>query len=228
MMLSRRAPTPRHHPQTLVAALTFCLGLFLVRLVLMWWGPRYLSSLHHPWSDPLITLGVVATGATVLYLFLRLDEGDFNALLIVSLILFAGQEALSYFSRTYGVLTFLGLANLVAFSAAIYSSLALTTVVYDGPGVKRDESHRLAIVAAAALFVLSILRAAEVVMAGRYEQYVQWAGLGLLTASAAYLAYGLARSYWRGSHAQADAARPGGTAAGDATPALERSKDDPA
>ena len=214
MLSSQGAHPVRHHPQVLVAALTFCFGLFLVRVGLAWWGPVYFSAFHHPWSDPLIVLGVVAGIATIAYLLLRADEGDFTALLVVSLLLFAVEELLTFFSRSYGVLTFKGFANLLAFCAAIYSSLALTAVVYEGPGVQRDESSKLAIGATTAIFVLAALRALTVVVKQNNQRYLEWTGEFLLAAAIVYLALGLARSYRHVSSAKQKTPIAGGGPAG--------------
>jgi hypothetical protein len=189
---ARRRP-PRH-PQTLASVLTFCFGLLLVPLILSWWGIGPLTQLN--------SLRVVTAGATVLYLLLRVDEGDFRALFCVSLIIFVGQEVLVYASRAYGTLSFQGLAVFLAFASAIYSSLALTAAAYDAQHARQDRYHWLAFLACLTVLLLSLLRALGPTLAHATRAWVKQSGLLLdpagdviLGVAVLGLAYGLLKTY---------------------------------
>jgi len=185
---------PARHPQTLASVLTFCFGLLLVPLILSWWGIGPLTQLN--------SLRAVTVAATLLYLLLRVDEGDFRALFCVSLVIFVGQEVLVYASRAYGTLSFQGLAVFLAFASAIYSSLALTAAAYDAQHAPQDRYHWLTFLACLSVLVLSLLRALGPTFTRSPHAWLAQVGARLepagdviLGVAALGLAYGLLKTY---------------------------------
>lgn len=190
-------PPPRQHTQVLAAALTFCFGLLAVRLALAWLGSGRSWGLSFSWQDPLVMLGLLALCATLVYLCIRGDEGDFRALFFIALVFFAGEEGLTYLTRAYGALTFKVLAMMMGFASAIYASLAMTAAAYDGPAASRAPNQKLAVAACGALLVLGLLKALGTTRKGVYERWFEIAGMVVLAIAAAYLLWGLLRSYRR-------------------------------
>jgi hypothetical protein len=189
---ARRRPV--RHPQTLASVLTFCFGLLLVPVILSWWGIGPLTQLN--------SLRAVTVAAMLLYLLLRVDEGDFRALFCVSLIIFVAQEALVYASRAYGTLSFQGLAVFLAFASAIYSSLALTAAAYDAQQAPQDRYHWLTFLACLSVLVLSLLRALSPTFVRSPQAWLAQVGARLepagdviLGVAALGLAYGLLKTY---------------------------------
>src|SRR5687767_14412400 len=68
----------RHHASVLTAALTFCFGLILLRMIATFMGTR-LGALMLIHSE-LTSLQMLVAVCTVLYVVLRRSEGDFHAL----------------------------------------------------------------------------------------------------------------------------------------------------
>jgi hypothetical protein len=140
----------KHHPSVVTAAVTFCLGLVLLRIVAAFIGPR-LSVAYMMTGELLTNLQLLVAVCTVVYVILRRSEGDFRALFIVSLGLFAATEGLGALARGYGVLTLDGIATLFNLTLFMYASLALTASLADGP---RKDFHQRALTFASLGFVL--------------------------------------------------------------------------
>jgi len=154
--LSPPAPSEgRHHPSVVTAAVTFCVGLIVLRAVAPLLGSR-LSVMAMLYGDLLLNLQMVIGACTVLFLILRRHEGDFRALFLVSFGLFVGSEGVAALSRTYGLQTLNTFSTLFNLALFIYSSLALTAAMADGP--RRDHYQRTLVIADGGFMLLAALR----------------------------------------------------------------------
>ena len=203
-MTNATLPTnkPLTHPQVAIAAVTFCTGLFLVRTVL---GLGLFKGLRIPpftWNDPLIQLLGISFGITLFFFALRKEEGDFRALFITTLALFAGCEVLSYVSGPLGVLSLGQLSTLLSFSVAIYSSLALSAAAYDMAEGSFSKERRALVAATLAILALSLFRSLGTVFFSgpsresirrSLTQKLELAGLIVLASIVAYLLFDLFR-----------------------------------
>jgi hypothetical protein len=184
----------RRHPQTLASVLTFCFGLAAITVILAWWSSNPLGLLNH--------LRVAAMAGTLVYLLLRTDEGDFRALFMVALGIFALQEALVYSSRVYGTLQFQDLASLLAVCSAIFASLGLTAAAYDAQQEPQDRYETMSFLACLIILLLSLLRVVEPWLTHSQVGWLSRVGsqLGLvslivLAVGGLALAYGLLKTY---------------------------------
>jgi len=147
--------TVRHHASVLTAAITFCLGLTLIRLIAAFAGSK-LSTSFAMTADLIAQLHLLATSCTVLYLIVRHYEGDFRALFVVSLGLFSVTEGISILSSRFGMLPLRDLGGLFNITLFMYSSLALTAAIADGP--VHDRYQRPLTVACLGFVLLSCTR----------------------------------------------------------------------
>jgi len=145
----------RHHSSVLTAAITFCLGLTVIRLIVAFFGPR-LSVSFAMTGELVAHLHMLSTGCTVLYLILRHYEGDFRALFTVSLGMFMLTEGVAAIAGRYGMLPLEGLTGLFNITLFMYSSLAVTAAIADGPHGERY--HRPLMVACVGFVLLSCMR----------------------------------------------------------------------
>ncbi|MBE7462861.1 MAG: hypothetical protein HS116_05120 [Planctomycetes bacterium] len=183
----------RKHPQVLAAAVTFCVGLLLIRVILVLMNPGALPPLGSTWGDPLLWLEALCLGMTALYLVLRQEEGDFRALFLLTVALFAVAEVLAWVAQRFALAPVRDFSTLMAFAVAIYSSLALTAVAYD-PSTEALRAQRRPLVAAViAVLVLAVLRAFGPYLGGTdhapSRTLREMAGLGVLIVTAGYLIY---------------------------------------
>jgi len=152
-----KQPTGRHHLIVLASVVTFMVGLFVIQLVTLWVRSPY--AFHRlSWGDPLVVLHLTVGAATLIYFALRSDEGDFRALLCVAIVLFLGEEAMAYLSRTYGALPFRAPAMMTAFASAFFGAVAVVASSFDHNEYSKDMCHKLATAGAFTILVVSSLR----------------------------------------------------------------------
>jgi hypothetical protein len=161
-----------HHPSILTLAVTFCGGLIALHLAVTLFAPQWLPLV--PGYKALVwRLQLVIALATLLYLVLRRGEGDFCALFIVALGLFAAVESLGALARWYGFLALNELAKPFNVALFIFSSLGLSAAVADrgwhrqpkpgnagtrAQGGRRDRHHFALVLADLGFLFLSCLR----------------------------------------------------------------------
>ncbi|MGD0092450.1 MAG: hypothetical protein ABSE73_21250 [Planctomycetota bacterium] len=159
-----------HHSSVLTLALTFCGGLIAVHLAVGILAPHWLA-LTPGYKALVWRLQLVIAAATVLYLILRRGEGDFRALFIVVLGLFAIVEGLCVLARWHGFLALNELARPFNVALFIFSSLALSAAIADrtrqsqpppaaAPCARHDPHHFALLLASIAFLFLSCLRGA--------------------------------------------------------------------
>ena len=150
----QRAPVLRHHPAVVTGAVTFCLGLVVLRTLSFVITPKLaVSSIY---GDMLWNLQMLIGACTVVYLVLRRGEGDFRALFIIALSLFAAEEGLNALATKFGLFALQGLSMVLNISTFIYSSLALTAGMADGR--TRDPFQRSLTGANFGILVITLLR----------------------------------------------------------------------
>jgi hypothetical protein len=166
------------------AVLTFCAGLAGVWVFFYFRQPAVLGAL---------TLLVCACilGAA-LYLLLRREEGDFRALALVGLGLFALQELFSYLALVHGLLRFHEPGVLFAFASAVYSALALFASLYEKSPRASPLLFSALRFAAGGVFLLSVLRSASV-LAASYARLLDSAAIPVVCATAGALLFSLRR-----------------------------------
>ncbi len=172
------------HPQVVAAALTFCIGLLLFRVVLTLMGQiRFRVSTGS--VDPLLALEILTIACTVVYLVLRQNEGDFRSLFLISMALFMGEECIAYCSSAFWVSAFQELGVLFTFASCIFGSLSLIAAVYDPPS---QDPYRAPLVAAcvAVLMVCSI-RALGTLPIPPFDRYQHLMSIMVLVAVAVFL-----------------------------------------
>lgn len=157
--LSTNPSKPHTHPQVAIASLTFCCGLFLVRAVLSLGLFKGFKVPPFSFHDPLVQLQGIAFGVTLLFFALRKEEGDFRALYIGTLALFAGSEVLNYIYTGLGVVSLAPLSVLVSFAVAIYSSLTLSAAAYDYAEGRTAPDRRSYVLICCAILSLALFRA---------------------------------------------------------------------
>lgn len=179
----------------MTAAVTFVGGLFLLRLVAGMFATQsaFAAALA---SELLWDLQVLVVISTTLYIILRRREGDFIALFCVSFALFCSSEALSALSRHYGVPAFHNLSVLFALGMFIYSSLALTAGMADGP--RAGVYQRLLLTATAGFMFIGALRTMFELRGGEFNSRRGLATTGVLAVVAAYLGIQLWRAEVKG------------------------------
>lgn len=159
-----------HHPSVLTLAVTFCGGLVALHLAVTLFAPQWLP-LVPGYKSLVWRLQLVTTVATLLYLILRRGEGDFRALFIVALGLFAGAESLGALARWYGFIALNDLAKPFNVALFIFSSLALSAAIADwawraprqppaAGGGGRDRHHFALVLANIGFLFLSSMRGA--------------------------------------------------------------------
>ncbi|MBI3831394.1 MAG: hypothetical protein HY291_17885 [Planctomycetes bacterium] len=185
-------PVVRKHSQILAASVTFCLGLLLVRVLLGVLRPGRFPPLTSG-DDPLVLLEMVAAGGTVLYMVLRGEEGDFRALFLVSLMLFMGQEAMSFVAGAYGLMQFTVFALVAAFATTVFSSLGLITYFYENVQAPKEAHRGPMLAGSGAICALSFVRSLTPMIKSSVEKYVEIGGIVVLIAMLAYLANWLFR-----------------------------------
>jgi hypothetical protein len=191
--------TGRHHVIVLASVVTFLVGLFITRLVLLWVGSPYAFQ-RLTWSDPLIVLHLTVGAAAIVYFALRNDEGDFRALLCVAIALFLAEEVLSYLASNFGALPFRAPAMMTAFAAAFYGAVAVVASSFDHDAVSRDGCHRLATAGAFAVLVVSSLRFLGGLFRTNRSATMDTCGTVVLALAALGLCIGLIYSYLSQPH----------------------------
>jgi len=156
-----------HHPSVLTLAVTFCGGLIALHLAVTLFAPQWLP-LVPGYRSLVWRLQVVITVATLLYLILRRGEGDFRALFIVALGLFAATESFGALARWYGLIALNELAKPFNVALFIFSSLALSAAIADwgwrgqqqpaARGGRRDRHHFALVLANTGFLFLSAMR----------------------------------------------------------------------
>lgn len=182
------------HPQVFAAAVTFCLGLILVRIMLAYFGPEHYKPPASAWNDPLLLLMAVSAGTTVLYAVLRLEEGDFRALFLLTLGLFIGAEVLEYLAAVFALAKIQDLGTVFSFSVSIYGLLALASAFYDFPKSRLDSSQSPLVAACVGLSAASCSRALAPVAGLVDERIPELLGAVVLMVAAVSLVTALVRS----------------------------------
>jgi len=136
-----RTDSNLHHPSVLTLAVTFCGGLIALHLAVTLFAPQWLP-LVPGYRSLVWRLQLVIAVATLLYLVLRRGEGDFRALFIVALALFAAAEGLGVLARWYGFLALNELAKPFNVALFIFSSLGLSAAIADRMWQGRRGSKR--------------------------------------------------------------------------------------
>ncbi|MFH0937709.1 MAG: hypothetical protein V1899_00255 [Planctomycetota bacterium] len=143
------------HTSIMIMALTFCAGLVILCLLPGVLGLRFGLGLL-AYNERLVDLQILVVICTLLYLTLRRSEGDFRALFIIAFSLFVGTEGLAALARSYGLITLDAFDIIFNISLFMYSSLALTAAIADGP--KRDFYHYALLIASLGFLLLATLR----------------------------------------------------------------------
>ncbi len=154
-------PSWPQHPAISAAVLTFCGGLVLLRVYLMavHGGGRSVPA----YAEVLMQLQMIAVLGAAMYWLLRRSEGDFRALLGVSLVLFACGEGLNTLARNYGLLPLLRLGSVFNIALFLYSSLTITAAIADLPRARFAQNrpgnaHAALVVSSFGLMLFSTLR----------------------------------------------------------------------
>lgn len=150
----QRTATLRHHPAVVTGAVTFCLGLVVLRTVSLALMPRLASS--NAYGEMLWNLQMLVAACTVAYLILRRGEGDFKALFVITFGLFAASEGLGVLASKYGLFALQSLSMVMNITIFIYSSLTLTASLADGPS--RELYQRALVGANLGFLFVSVLR----------------------------------------------------------------------
>src|SRR4051812_24727398 len=130
-------PHSFRHASVLTLVLTLSIGLVLFRIVLIATGsPAY--------GELLFPLQFTAGIAAIFYLILRRSEGDFRALLMVSLGLFLATEVTGALAREYGMLALNKLGREFNLTLFIFSGIAITAAVADGRRTDRFQASLIA------------------------------------------------------------------------------------
>ncbi|MCW8131048.1 MAG: hypothetical protein KIS92_11925 [Planctomycetota bacterium] len=181
----------RKHSQILAAAVTFCLGLLVVRVVLGFWLPMRFAALSVG-GDPLILLEAAAAAGTIMYVLLRGEEGDFRALFVVTLLFFLAQEGMSFIASAYGLLQFRVYALVVAFATTVYASLGVIAAAYDGDA-PAEHSRRPLLAACGVIMALSAARSLTPTLGPSAGKLVDVCGILALIGMLVFLATWLFR-----------------------------------
>lgn len=176
----------RHHASVLTAAITFCLGLTIIRVLLAFAGQRLSISLAMT-GELVAQLHMLSTACTVLYLLLRHYEGDFRALFTVSLGLFILTEGVAAIAGRFGLVPLESLGSLFNITLFMYSSLAVTAAIADGPHTERY--HRPLFVTCLGFVLLSCMRVFFTMRGGQEKQlnFAATVSLLLITIIVGYL-----------------------------------------
>lgn len=201
----QRVYTGRHHVIVMASVVTFLVGLFITRLVLLWFGSPYAFQ-RLSWGDPLIVLHLTVGAAAIVYFALRNDEGDFRALLCVAIALFLAEEVLSYLASNFGSLPFRAPAMMTAFASAFFGAVAVVASSFDHDEISRDSCHRLATAGAFAVLVVSSLRFLSGLFRSQRAATLDSCGTVVLALAVVGLGIGLIVSYLSRPHARTDPA----------------------
>lgn len=186
----------RKHSQVLAAAVTFCLGLLVVRVVLGFWLPMRFAALSVG-GDPLILLEAAAAAGTIVYVLLRGEEGDFRALFVVTLIFFLAQEGMSFVAATYGLLQFRVYGLVVAFATTVYASLGVISALYDGDAPAAHVRRPL-LIACGVIMALSAARSLTPTLSPSADKLMDVCGILSLVGMLVYLVTWLYRQPAKG------------------------------
>ena len=188
-----KARTGRH-PQVFAAAVTFSLGLVLVRIMLACFGPEHHKPPASIWKDPLLLLMAVSAGTTLLYSVLRMEEGDFRALFLLTLGLFLAAEVLEYLASVFALVRVQELGTVLSFSVSIYGLLALTSAFYDYPQARLDPIRSPLVASCLGISTASAARALAPVAGLADERIPELVGVAALIVVAVSLITALVRS----------------------------------
>ena len=120
----------RHHNSILTLALTFFAGLVLMPLVVFPFISQFASATAE-YGDLLRNMQVLSGVLTLFYVVMRRSEGDFRALFIINVLLFAGAETFSDICRRFGISSLHSMEMLFTVSLFIYGALALAAAIAD-------------------------------------------------------------------------------------------------
>jgi peptidoglycan/LPS O-acetylase OafA/YrhL len=120
----------RHHNSILTLALTFFAGLVLMPLVVFPFISQFATATAE-YGDLLRNMQVLSGVLTLFYVVMRRSEGDFRALFILNVLLFAGAETFSDIARRFGVSSLHSMEMLFTVSLFIYGALALAAAIAD-------------------------------------------------------------------------------------------------
>ena len=196
------------HQQVVVAAVTFCLGIALLQPFLSvcrdWFGGRVPGPAE---SGPLrLLLGVVA-GSTILYLFVRREEGDFRALMLLTVGLFGLSEVVAFAYRVAGSSGFQMVSALFTITSVVYGVLALCAALVERTR-KPDPAKPLLALACGAIVLVCLSRSLFGLMDSQVMRMAQEvASLVLMSLTAAYIVVRLIQT-----RPGTDAGRPGSKA----------------
>jgi len=177
------------HGSVLTAVITFCLGLSLLRVVMVAIGSRSFSSAAY--GEMLWQLQLLTASGALVYVVLRRSEGDFRALFIISLILYVGTECSAALARDYGFLALNRLCALFNMGLFIFSTMTITAAVADGWRVDR---YRVCLLLALGGFIgLAALRTFFLVRTRVFDDHANTIGTLFLTGIVLYLGVMLLR-----------------------------------
>jgi hypothetical protein len=145
----------RQHSSILTLALTFFGGLVLMPVIVMPFVPQFAAA-STEYGDLLRNMQILSGVLTLFYVLLRRSEGDFRALFIVTLFLFAGSESSGDIARRFGVASLRPLEMLFTFSLFIYGALALAAAIAEER--RGDWFHHALVTAVVGFVFLSATR----------------------------------------------------------------------
>jgi hypothetical protein len=137
--VAAQGPATLKHPSVLTLVLTFSIGLVLIRILMIAFGTS-LITLSPSYSELLWQLQFTSAVSAILYLILRRSEGDFRALLMVSLALFVATEVTGALAKEYGLLSLNRLCAQFNLTLFIFSGIALSAALSDGRRADRFQA----------------------------------------------------------------------------------------
>ncbi|HYG78159.1 MAG TPA: hypothetical protein VEK08_24350 [Planctomycetota bacterium] len=196
--------TPLRHGSVLTAVITFCLGLSLLRVVLVALGSKSFAS--PAYGDMLWQLQLLTAFGALVYIVLRRSEGDFRALFLVSLALFVGTEVTAALARDHGLLSLSRLSTLLNMGLFIFSVMTFTAAI---PDLRRPDRYRVCLLIALTGFLfLSALRTFFQVKSREFDERASSTGIVVLAAVLLCVGVMLIKREFSGRTAPAPAAQP--------------------
>jgi len=187
---SARAGDPMHSDyarrQVLAATVTFCIGVAVITLARPLLGASL--GIGRPFPEDMRsfrTLAAIVAAATILYLLIRRYDGDFRALIVVSLGLFGISEVVSFAAAAGARAPFPSYAVLFGIAAGVYAMLALFASAACPP--TPCDSSRPALVAAAVSICAVSFSGAMAAMTGNREFRITQNYLSLILLGAAFI-----------------------------------------
>ena len=187
-------PASLKHPSILTLVLTFSIGLVVIRILMIVFGSRFLA-LWPGYGEFLWQLQFTSAVSAILYLILRRSEGDFRALLFVSLALFVATEVTGALAKEYGLLSLNRLCAQFNLTLFIFSGIALSAALADGRRADRFQSCLIA--ADIGFLVLAASRTFLSMRSREMDERYTGAGTMVLTGVILYVAILLVRGELR-------------------------------